>query len=162
MEILPALRSIVDGWVIKKSPSMPPQKITSDDLDALAQASIETLTQRAFGTADGEWGRLEELTRGWIVQRQRGGTPGPMEADDFRQFIRFVFEGMTRERSGGVNDTQGHTRSDTQAAEQPLEEQDLSVYLPESDEVLPDGRRITDVLREDPFYFAREHLAMSL
>lgn len=157
VEILPALRTLVDGWVVKKTTSAPPQRLAADDLDLLARASIETLTQRALGTEDGEWGSLEEVTRGWVVQRRRGDTPGPMVADDYRQFVRFVLEGLARERPAASSDDAATADFEQQSAGE-----DLSVYAPESDDVLPDGRRVTDVLREDPFYFAREHLALSL
>lgn len=159
VEVLPALRALVHGWVVKKSTATPPQRLAADDLDRLARASIETLTQRALGTEDGEWGSLEEVTRGWVVQRSRGDTPGPMVADDYRQFVRFVLEGLSREQPVGTSTT---TDIDGDGLEKSSGGEDLSSYAPETDELLPDGRRVADVLREDPFYFAREHLALSL
>lgn len=158
VEILPALRALVDGWVVKKSTSTPPQRLTSEELDMLARASIETLTQRALGIADGEWGSLEEVTRGWVVQRQRGDTPGPLGEEEYRQFVKFVLEGLSRARPTSSQGEEG----DQGAEQAQAADDDLADYTPETDDVLPDGRRVADVLREDPFYFAREHLALSL
>ncbi|WP_202405250.1 hypothetical protein [Saccharibacter sp. 17.LH.SD] len=154
VEVLPALRSLVESWVVKKTPSTPPRKLSADDLDQLARASIETLAQRALGTIDGEWGSLEELTQGWVVQRYRGATPGPLVEDDFRHCVRFVLEGLSRERPTDKSQPSGEGVSAADEA--------LSTFVPETDDVLPDGRKVADVLREDPFYFAREHLALSL
>lgn len=159
VEILPALRALVDGWVVKTSTSTPPQRLTSQELDMLARASIETLTQRALGTADGEWGSLEEVTRGWVVQRQRGDTPGPLGEEEYRKFVKFVLDGLSRARPTSSPQGEG---GDQEAEQAQAAGDELADYTPETDDVLPDGRRVADVLRDDPFYFAREHLALSL
>ncbi|MDF7673412.1 hypothetical protein PT277_00680 [Acetobacteraceae bacterium ESL0709] len=147
-EILPALRLMVEHWVVKKAPSVPPEKLTSEDLNHLARAAIETLSQRALGIASSAWGPLETVTRGWIVQRQKGEAPAPMGEDDFRRLVRFVLEGFSN---------QPVTTEDG-----PKSAADLAAFGAKSEETLPDGRRVADLLAKDPFFFAREHLAQSL
>ncbi|QHI95023.1 hypothetical protein GT348_00685 [Aristophania vespae] len=148
LEILPALRLLVEHWVVKKAPSVPPGKLTPEDLDQLSKASIETLSQRALGTEANEWGSLETLTRGWVVQRQRGEMPTPLVEDDFRRFVRFVLEGFAKQ--------------ELTTGTEPTSMTELESFIPKKDIVLPDGRKVIDVLKDDPFYFAREHLAQSL
>lgn len=145
VEILPALRAMTEGWVVKKSPSVPPQALLSEDLNEITSAALATLKERALGLEDAEWGSLERLTSGWIVQRKKGGAPSSFTIDDYRTILRFILEGLTR---------------NPDVAE--VQAENLELYLPDTDEKLPDGRFIRDVLREDPFYFAREHLALSL
>ena len=61
-EILPGLRDIVQSWVVKKEVSLPPRRLTDEDIEVLAKASIETLKQRAVGELASEWGSLQNLT----------------------------------------------------------------------------------------------------
>jgi len=61
-EMLPGLRDIVHRWVVKKDPAQMPLRLTDEDIEALAKASIETLQQRAVGGQASEWGNLQKLT----------------------------------------------------------------------------------------------------
>lgn len=148
VEILPALRVMVEHWVVKKAPSVPPEKLSPEDLNQLSMAAIETLSQRALGLETSAWGPLETVTQGWLVQRKKGEAPTPMGVDDFRRLVRFVLEGFSKQ---SVMTEEGAKSL-----------ADLADFGSKSEEVLPDGRRVADVLKEDPFFFAREHLAQSL
>lgn len=162
VEILPALHALAEGWVVKKDPSIPPQRLVPEDFDQLARASVETMIQRALGYEGSEWGSLERLTRGWVVQRERGEAPAPLNDHDYRKLVRFVLEGLAQDRIPG-KDSKSGKNPDATSNEVPLTTPEaLLAYVPETDERLPDGRLIADVLKEDPFYFAREHLAQSL
>ncbi|AFW01068.1 hypothetical protein BAR24_01715 [Gluconobacter oxydans] len=136
-EMLPGLHDIVHRWVVKKDTSLMPQRLSEEDINALAKASIETLKQRALGDLTLEWGSLQELTSSWIVQRERGQIPFSLTTEEFRSFIKLALEGfLTPVRI-------------------PLESQDIS-------ETILETRPEAEALDVDAFRFAREHLARCL
>lgn len=147
--MVPGLDDFIKEWVVKKDTATPPRKLTEAEKIALGRASVETMAARALGEEEAEtpWGALERMTRGWIVQRARGVRPTPLGPEDFRQFVRFVLEGLTQ----SVDLEERAALAET-----------LTPFVPEIPDSLPDGRKIADVLREDPMYFAREHLKACL
>ncbi|KXV32902.1 hypothetical protein [Gluconobacter thailandicus] len=136
-EVLPGLRNIVHHWVVKKNSTLLPERLTDKDIDDLAKASIETLRQRALGDVSSEWGSLQVLTSGWIVQRERGQIPFALTTDDFRSFVKLALEGFLT--PVGI----------------PEESQDVS-------EDAPKFLDKADSINIDAFRFAREHLARCL
>jgi len=136
-EILPGLRDIVQSWVVKKEVSLSPRRLTEEDIDVLAKASIETLKQRAVGEQASEWGNLQTLTTSWIVQRQRGHIPFSLTSEEYRMFVELALKGLlTPVRV-------------IEASQNPVE--------------VSDGMsQDTVILDEDAFRFAREHLARCL
>lgn len=136
-EMLPGLRDIVHRWVVKKDPTQMPLRLTDEDIEALAKASIETLRQRAVGGQASEWGNLQKLTGSWIVQRERGQMPFALTTEELQGFVRLALEGLVT------------------PVRVPSERQDI----PESPtEVI----RNIETLDMDAFRFAREHLARCL
>jgi len=99
-EMLPGLAVLVEGWVIKKDATLAPQRMTSDDIQDLAKATVETLKERALGDVENGWGSLQTLTGGWVVQRERGKVPTPLGKEDFRKFVMLALEGMAQQSSG--------------------------------------------------------------
>lgn len=99
-EMLPGLAVLVEGWVIKKDATLAPQRMTSDDIQDLAKATVETLKERALGDVENGWGSLQTLTGGWVVQRERGKVPTPLSKEDFRKFVMLALEGMAQQSSG--------------------------------------------------------------
>jgi len=152
-ELLPGLGHLLQGWVVKKTSSLAPQRLTCDEVEQLAAASIETLAQKALGEVHQEWGSLADLTQGWIVQRVQGTAPSVLGAEDYRQLVRYALECFTQRDSGTELPSQ-----ETGTSVQDL----IANENIDENEVLPDGRNVRAVLMEDPFYFAREHLALSL
>ncbi|WP_215750062.1 MULTISPECIES: hypothetical protein [unclassified Gluconobacter] len=99
-EMLPGLAVLVEGWVIKKDATLAPQRMTSDDIEDLAKATVETLKERALGDVENGWGSLQALTSGWVVQRERGKVPTSLGKEDFRKFVMLALEGMAQQSSG--------------------------------------------------------------
>lgn len=145
VEILPVLRAMTEGWIVKKHSLDSPHPLSSEDLNEIAGAALDCLRERALGLADMEWGSLEKLTTAWVVQRKKGGPPSSFTQEDYRKLIGFILEGLVR--NPNISEVQP---------------ENLAIYVPDTDEELEDGRLVADVLKEDPFYFAREHLARSL
>lgn len=137
-ELLPGFMDLLQEWVLKKGPARAPQRMTEADVDDVARASIEALHERVIG--DG-WGRLEELTQGWLVQRKKGEKPSPLGEDDFRWFVLFVLKGLSTSQSASDN---------AEAASL------------DGDEPSDEGVESEVVRDDDPFRFAREHLARAL
>lgn len=135
-EMLPGLAVLVEGWVIKKDATLAPQRMTSDEIQDLAKATVETLKERALGDVENGWGSLQTLTGGWIVQRERGKVPAPLGKEDFRKFLMLALEGMARPLKSIASN---HATVDSEV----VEEETLS---PEA----------------DAFRFAREHLQRCL
>lgn len=136
-EILPGLRDIVQSWVVKKEVSLPPRRLTDEDIEVLAKASIETLKQRAVGELASEWGSLQNLTASWIVQRQKGQIPFPLKTEEYRMFVELALRGLL---------------TPVRVIEAPQNPGEVSDEM--SQEAV--------VLEEDAFRFAREHLARCL
>ncbi|GAD10192.1 hypothetical protein GFGA_1d0655 [Gluconobacter frateurii NBRC 103465] len=136
-EILPGLRDIVQSWVVKKEVFLPPRRLTDEDIEVLAKASIETLKQRAVGELASEWGSLQTLTASWIVQRQRGQIPFPLRSEEYRVFVELALKGLL---------------TPVRVIEAPQNPVEVSDGMSQ-DAVLLD---------EDAFRFAREHLARCL
>ncbi|WP_245642002.1 hypothetical protein [Neokomagataea thailandica] len=120
---------------MKKAPDRAPQRVTDADVEDIARASIEALHQRVVG--DG-WGRLEILTQGWLVQRQKGQKPSALGEEDFRAFTLIVLHGLSAPR--GITPVAAHGVEGDEPAEVTAQ----------------DGEA------EDMFRFAREHLARAL
>ncbi|QDH15227.1 hypothetical protein E3E11_04460 [Oecophyllibacter saccharovorans] len=170
-DLTPGLRELVENWVVKTTPDHPPHRLTAEELAALARASVETMAARALGfeeqpessseapenepeaaadERDGlapPWGALERLTSDWLVQRERGTRPTPLSTADYRSFVRLVLKGLS-------------CRPDARQRAEMAES--LTQWIPESLATLPDGRQVEEVLKEDPLYFARQHLRASL
>ncbi|PHI94172.1 hypothetical protein BG621_08145 [Parasaccharibacter apium] len=167
-----ALLKLAGGWVVKKSASSAPQKLTEEDCAQLVGAAYSHWQAMQLGSYEDRPIRnaLYDLTKDWIVQRERGAVPGRLADDDFRAIIDCL--GLGEPSQGGE---EGPLQP-----EQLVEPEPSSALLPEGvavgewrkdfmpadlaqeTDVLADGRRVKDVLEEDPFYFARQHLALSL
>ena len=135
-ELLPGLKELLQGWVLKKGPARAPQRITDVDADEIARASIDALHQRVIGEG---WGNLETLTQGWLVQRQKGEQPSSLGEEDFRSFTLLVLRGLSASRGKTEEDSvvfEGQGAVDT----------------------LDQG----GTPEHDTFRFAREHLARAL
>lgn len=145
--LTPGLGEIVQNWVVKTVADLPPHKLDQAELAALARASVETMAARALGENERPWAALETLTSGWLVQRERGTRPGALTTEEYQRFVRFVLEGLAQS-------VQPETRAELAEMCAPL--------VQDTSDTLPDGRNVADVLREDPLYFAREHLRASL
>ncbi|WP_141492711.1 hypothetical protein [Neokomagataea tanensis] len=140
-ELFPGFTDLLQGWVLKKGPARAPQRVAESDVEDLAKASIDTLRQRVTGEAGADWGSLQALTDGWLVQRQKGEKPSPLGEEDFRFLVTFVLEGLSAPRQKAIQLS-------------PLEEVEQESAVTSGDE--------SQIAQEDPFKFAREHLARAL
>ncbi len=175
-----ALLKLAGGWVVKKSASSAPQKLTEEDCAQLVGAAYSHWQARQLGSYGDRPIRnaLYDLTKDWIVQRERGAVPGRLADDDFRAIIDCL--GLGEPSQGGEEGPTPRPVESPLQPEQLVEPEPSSALLPEDvavgewrkdfmpadlaqeTDLLADGRRVRDVLEEDPFYFARQHLALSL
>lgn len=170
-----ALQALVAGWIVKKSPSSAPQRLTAEDRAQLEDAAWRSwwATQAGPEGDPAEKAMLQTVTEGWIVQRERGGMPGHLLEDDFKA----ITNSLKQERvppavPEPVVESVPEAPSEPEQPITPVLPADAKVedwradYMPDDlgagNNVLPDGRAVKDVLKEDPFYFARLHLALSL
>ncbi len=164
-----ALQALVAGWIVKKSPSSAPQRLTAEDCAQLEDAAWRSwwATQAGPEGDPAEKAMLQTVTEGWIVQRERGGMPGHLLEEDFKA----ITNSLKPERvSPTVPEPVVENEPEPPVA--PVLPTDADIedwradYMPDDlgagNNVLPDGRAVKDVLKEDPFYFARLHLALSL
>ncbi|MCK8637827.1 hypothetical protein CO583_09050 [Parasaccharibacter sp. TMW2.1882] len=170
-----AFQALVAGWIVKKSPSSAPQRLTEEDFAQLEDAAWRSWWAGQAGAEENpaEKAMLKSVTEGWIVQRERGGIPGPLGEEDFRAIMNSLKpERVPPAVPEPVVEAEPEAVSEPdQPVLQPLPA-DANIkdwradYMPDDlgagNDVLPDGRAVRDVLKEDPFYFARLHLALSL
>ncbi|MBS1102530.1 hypothetical protein JK202_05790 [Gluconobacter sp. Dm-62] len=134
------LKTLLGQWICKKDASTHPGLLTDSDIHNIAVAIQEGISETVSADGHREWGKLRDLTRGWLVQQKPGTEPGPLQTHDF-------------ERLGSLVVTE---------TPEPTPSHDVS----EAPATVPDTENVpplqVDAKNDAALFFAREHLERCL
>ncbi|GBR71128.1 hypothetical protein [Gluconobacter kanchanaburiensis] len=89
-EIVSVLKNALGRWVCWKDTSAHPALLAVSDFHDLAVAAQAGRSETALPDGEREWGDLRALTKSWLVQKDLGVAPEPLQTSDFEQLAALI------------------------------------------------------------------------
>lgn len=89
-EVVSVLKNALGRWVCWKDTSAHPALLSASDFHDLAVAAQAGRSEMPSPDGEREWGDLRALTKSWLVQKDLGVAPEPLQASDFEQLAALI------------------------------------------------------------------------